>query len=311
MLEGLTFDDVILRPKMGVVDHRADVDIMVPELSLEIPLIASPMPSVASTSLIKTMYGLGGAGVVNRMQRTMQQRIDDWFSCPDPDVAIGLDYSEFLALHNVGARVFWIDVAHGHSERVLSFLDRIKKKRDNIYVVAGSVATFDGAEALVGAGADALRVGIGPGSVCTTRLVTGFGVPQLEAIEACCGHGSPVIADGGIRNSGDILKALAAGADAVMIGGLFARSIEASCGQPYGAHYGNASAKVNGHRAPEGISVEISSDEREPLVDIVKRLTWGLKSAISYAGARNIKELQENADWIKLTDAGRRESKLV
>lgn len=314
-IKDASFDDVLLKPGLGILDSRKDADISAPSLGLTIPLIAAPMPSVSSTSLISEMARLGGMGIVHRMNRTDLEIIADFHnSGVMPPVAIGLE-TDVSSLIYHGVNFLVLDVAHAHSLKALHKIDTIKDQYgSSVHIMAGSVATRDGAADVVEAGADSVRVGIGPGSVCTTRSVTGFGVPQLWAISECKegtydGNGGsylPIIADGGIRNSGDIVKALAAGADAVMIGGLFARSLEANSI----FHYGNASKRVNGHRAPEGMSVEIASDEREPLEDIVKRLTWGIRSGISYGGVTSIKELQEDHEWIRLTDAGRKESKL-
>lgn len=317
--DGLTFDDVLLRPQKGVLASRKDADISSPGLALDIPLIAAPMPSVATTRLLTEITRLGGCGVVHRMNRTARQVIDDYESCHVfPPVAIGLDVGVFEQLIEYGVRNFVLDVAHAHSKRALVFIQYVKSF-SGVRLVAGNIATAEAAYDLIDHGADVLKVGIGPGSVCTTRQVTGFGVPQLEAIHEVRraanefiwwdGNGPktiPVIADGGIRNSGDIVKALAAGADAVMIGKLFANSVEAGTS----VHFGNAAFRVNGHRAPEGTEISFT-DQSEPLEDIIKRLTWGIRSGISYAGATNIRELQENAEWIKLTDAGRKESKLA
>jgi IMP dehydrogenase/GMP reductase len=312
--EGLTFDDVLLRPKRGVLPSRKLADVSVPALGLKIPLIAAPMPSVASVPLLIEISRLGGMGVVHRMNRTVREIWDDYVAAVGPPaVAIGLELTKLDQLYENGVRRFVLDIAHAHSDVAIDNVEYIKKYYKDVYLIAGSVATYGGADELIEAGADALRVGIGPGSVCTTRQVTGFGVPQLEAIQDVSWYVKnnashiPIIADGGIRNSGDIVKALAAGADAVMIGGLFARSLEAQNG---GVHYGCASKRVNGHNAPEGTEETFTTDLAEPLEDIVKRLTWGIRSGISYAGATNIRELQENADWIRLTDAGRKESKL-
>ena len=309
-LTGLTFDDVLLRPQKGVLNSRSDADISSPLIGLSVPLIAAPMPSVASTNLLAEMARLGSYGVVHRMNRTAKEVISDYEnSHVMPPVAVGLNFFDFDALYDYGCRTFFLDVAHAHSNRAIKFIKCVSTY-PFAYLIAGNIATAEAAHDLVDAGADGLKVGIGPGSVCTTRQVTGFGVPQLEAIQevgsAVFDCGIPVIADGGIRNSGDIVKALAAGADAVMIGSLFARSIEAG-GL---SHYGNASHRVNGHNAPEGIEVNFETPA-EPLKDIIKRLCWGIRSGISYAGATNIKELRDNAEWIKLTEAGRAESKLV
>jgi len=313
-LEGCAFDDVLLKPQLGVLASRKDADISVKSFGLNIPLIAAPMPSVASTNLIREITRLGGMGVVHRMNRTEEQQISDYEnSYVHPPVAIGLD-EDIPILIDYGVKSFVLDVAHAHSSPVLDLIREIKKRFPEIFLTAGNIATSDGAFALAEAGADAIKVGIGPGHVCTTRQVTGFGVPQLQAIEESSRivrsnyfkREIPVIADGGIRNSGDIVKALAAGADAVMIGSLFARSIEAGNG---GVYWGNASSFVNNYWAPEGMHVNFV-EPPEPLEDIVKRLSWGIRSGISYAGATNIAELRENAEWIRISDAGRKESKL-
>jgi IMP dehydrogenase/GMP reductase len=306
-LDGLTFDDVLLRPQKGRLYSRKYADISVPQLGLKIPLISAPMPSVASTQLLTEITRLGGLGVVHRMNRTTEEMIADFNSAHGmPAVAYGFSTQDFAGLYEAGVRCFVLDVAHAHSNLGLAEIEDAKSWKDDIFLIAGNVATQEGAIQLAMAGADAIKVGIGPGSVCTTRQVTGFGVPQLEAIQQCSDVNVPIIADGGIRNSGDIVKALAAGADAVMIGSLFANSIEANNG---GMHYGCASKRVNGHHAPEGMEKEVEG--LEPLEDIVKRLTWGIRSGISYGGATNIRELQENAEWIRISDAGRVESKLV
>lgn len=309
-LSGLTFDDVLLRPQKGVLNSRKEADISCPSLSLDIPFISAAMPSVATTELISELTRLGGMGVVHRMNRGEQELISD-FEKTNRLAAVAVGLNTYInKLYEAGVMLFVLDIAHAHTDVSLKSISRFKKNYPFAKLIAGNVATAEGAYDLMNAGADAIKVGIGPGSVCTTRQVTGFGVPQLEAIQqARMGvedHRIPIIADGGIRNSGDIVKALAAGADAVMIGSLFAHAIEAENG---GTHYGCASHKVNGHNAPEGIEMTITAPP-EPLESIVKRLTWGIRSGISYAGATNIKELQENAEWIKLSDAGRKESKL-
>jgi IMP dehydrogenase len=310
-LDGLTFDDVLLVPQEGVVDSRADADISSPAFNLDIPIFSAPMPSVASIELMRGITKLGAAAVVNRMKRTPEQQLSDWSLVKHDNcyMAIGLDKEAFLYFCSSGVKKFVLDVAHAHSRKVIDFVMWVNGGAfTKCNLIAGNVATEEGAAELTSVGAQAIKVGIGPGSVCTTRQVTGFGVPQLGAIQSCRGYNGhrKIIADGGIRNSGDIVKALAAGADAVMIGSLFAHSIEAGAT----SHYGCASKQVNGHHAPEGTSFTIETPP-EPLEAIVKRLTWGIRSAISYGGATNIRELQENAEWIKLTDAGRKESKLA
>ncbi|MGC8629169.1 MAG: IMP dehydrogenase [Candidatus Micrarchaeia archaeon] len=231
-------------------------------------------------------------------------------------------------LLNAGADVLVIDVAHGHSDSVISLLKKIKKEFDT-EVIAGNVATKEGTEELIEAGADAVKVGIGPGHVCTTRLVAGAGVPQLTAIldsyEAAKAHGVPIIADGGISNSGDIVKALAAGASTVMIGSLFAGTDETP---GYIILRNNQKFKL--YRGMSSVSANIKKDELEnapfdseeivgegietfvpykgPVRDILSQLAGGIKSGLSYAGARNIEELRKNAEFIRLAPGARRES---
>lgn len=318
--EGLTFDDVLLCPQRAVLKSRKDADISFKNLS--IPIMSAPMPSVTSPQLASELIRLGGLPVIHRHQTIQEQckQLVEVETKMRPACAIGIhDGIQRTAdlYHDGLCTIFVIDVAHAHSDPVLDFVERWRQYFSDFYftLVVGNIATAEAAVELVEAGADAIKVGIGPGSVCTTRQVTGFGVPQLQAIDEVAtalsysnysGPKIPVIADGGIRNSGDIVKALAAGADVVMIGNLFAHANESNNN---GEHYGCASNKINSNHAPEGIIKSIEIDDMEPLEDIVKRLTWGIKSGISYAGATNIRELQENAEWIRLTDAGRRESK--
>jgi len=175
--------------------------------------------------------------------------------------------------------------------------------------MAGNIATLAGASFLAEAGADAIKVGIGPGAACTTREVTGFGVPQVTAIQnvSLVREYYPhvrIIADGGIRNSGDIVKALYFGASAVMIGSLFAGADEAPTP---GVYYGNASHIVNGHNAPEGVSGYV--ERRGSVKEIVKNLTWGIRSGLSYAGASTIPELRDNVRYQIITPNGLAESR--
>lgn len=225
-----------------------------------------------------------------------------------------------------------IDTAHGHSSRVLEAVRKVKAKFSDIEVVAGNVATAEATKALIDAGADAVKVGIGPGSICTTRVVTGAGVPQITAIFECVraarGTGVPIIADGGIKFSGDIAKAIAAGADSVMIGSLFAGTEEAPGevilyqGRNFKAYRGmgsiGAMKKGSGDRyaqegtvsdskfVPEGIEGRVAYKGK--LADMVTQLVGGLKSGMGYTGCRNITELQTKAKFIRITTAGLRES---
>lgn len=242
------------------------------------------------------------------------------------------------ALLEAGADVIVLDIAHGHADHCIEMVQALRSRFPQAQIIAGNVATGPGAVDLVQAGADAVKVGIGPGSICTTRVVTGFGVPQLTAIMDCAaalraaGLDAPIIADGGIRTSGDLVKALAAGADTVMIGSLFAGCEEAP-GAPVirngqkvkvvrgmaslGATIGRQTATQEmdesaeeqedwGKVVPEG--VEAIVPYRGYVAEILHQLVGGLRSGMSYGGAETLRELQENAEFIEITPAGVRES---
>ncbi|MCS7234101.1 MAG: IMP dehydrogenase [Synergistetes bacterium] len=232
------------------------------------------------------------------------------------------------ALIKAGVDVIVIDTAHGHSKRVIETLREIKACFPNLQVIAGNVATAEGAKALAEAGADGIKVGVGPGSICTTRVVAGAGVPQLsaimEAVSETRKRDIPIIADGGIRYSGDIVKALAAGAESVMIGSIFAGTEEAPGetilyqGRKYKAYRGMGSVSAmkesggeryfreGGKIVPEG--VEGMVPYKGSVKDVVDQLVGGIKAGMGYVGARNIQELQQKAHFIKVTYAAVRES---
>ncbi len=225
-----------------------------------------------------------------------------------------------------------VDTAHGHSGGVLRAVERIKRLSNAVEVIAGNVATPEAALALIEAGADGVKIGIGPGSICTTRIVAGVGVPQfsavLETAEACHARGVPAIADGGIRSSGDIAKAIAAGADAVMIGSLFAGTDESPGevflyqGRSYKAYRGmgsiGAMRKGSADRyfqqdvgeaeklVPEGIEGRVPY--KGPVAAVIHQLVGGLRAGMGYVGAATIAELQTNARFRRITGAGLRES---
>jgi IMP dehydrogenase len=247
-------------------------------------------------------------------------------------VGVGPDRLERLEkLISANVDIIVIDAAHGHSSGVVEAVKDTKRLYPQLELVAGNVATPEGAKALIEAGADAIKIGIGPGSICTTRIIAGVGVPQMTAIMECAKeavkHDVPIIADGGIRYSGDITKALAGGASSIMIGGLLA-GIEESPGEMVlfqGRTYkvyrgmGSIDAMREGSRdryfqdemrdeaklVPEGIVGRVPF--RGPLADTIYQLIGGLKSGMGYVGARDIKELQAKAKFIQITAAGLRE----
>ena len=247
-------------------------------------------------------------------------------------IGVGPDREERVgALKRAGVDVLCIDTAHGHSHNVIEALKATRRECPEVEVIAGSVATADGAQALIEAGADALRVGMGPGSICTTRVVSGVGVPQITAIMECVAIAEPrrvpVIADGGIRFSGDLTKALAAGASTVMIGSLFAGAEESPGetilyqGRTYKLHRGMGSLGAMMERTrdrygqeevpdsklvPEGIEGRVPY--RGSLFSTIDQLIGGLQSGMGYIGAANLTELRRRAKFIRVSDAGQRES---
>ena len=236
------------------------------------------------------------------------------------------------ALIDAGVDVLVVDTAHGHSAGVLAQVGRIKRLSNAVQVVAGNVATPDGARALIDAGADAIKIGIGPGSICTTRVVAGVGVPQFSAVmetaAACHAHDIPAIADGGIRTSGDIVKAIGAGADAVMVGSLLAGTDEAPGevflyqGRSYKSYrgMGSISAMSRGSAdryfqqditdslklVPEGVEGRVGY--KGPMSGVIHQLVGGLKAGMGYTGSATVADLQEKATFRRITGAGLRES---
>ncbi|HYC69441.1 IMP dehydrogenase [Brevundimonas sp.] len=241
-------------------------------------------------------------------------------------------YERSMALAEAGVDVVVIDTAHGHSVQVSRVVERIKRESNRIQIIAGNVATYDAARALIDAGADAVKVGIGPGSICTTRIVAGVGVPQLtaimEAVRAAKESGAPVIADGGIKYSGDLAKAIAAGASAAMMGSMFAGTDESPGevflyqGRSYKSYRGmgsvGAMARGSADRyfqkevsdqmklVPEGI--EGQTPYKGPIAPVLHQMVGGLRAAMGYVGAASIADFQQRARFVRITGAGLRES---
>lgn len=238
------------------------------------------------------------------------------------------------ALLEAGADVIVVDIAHGHSENAVNTVSHIKKAFPECELIAGNVATADGTEDLIKAGVDAVKVGVGSGSICITRVITGSGVPQLTAVIDCAKvgrkHDIPIISDGGIRNSGDLTKALAAGASSVMVGSILGGTDESpgsfmsKNGKRFKIYRGMASFYASlGRKSKENGNISIEDDEindyvaegveamvpyKGSVTDILKQLTGGVRSGLSYCGAHTIKQMQENAEFIKMSGAGFAES---
>ena len=240
-------------------------------------------------------------------------------------------YERAMALSEAGVDVVVIDTAHGHSAQVSRVVERIKRESNRIQIIAGNVATHDAARALIDAGADAVKVGIGPGSICTTRIVAGVGVPQLtaimEAVRAAKASGAPVIADGGIKYSGDLAKAIAAGASVAMMGSMFAGTDESPGevflyqGRSYKSYRGMGSVGAMGAGSadryfqkevetqklvPEGI--EGQTPYKGPISPVLHQMVGGLRAAMGYVGAATIADFQQRARFVRITGAGLRES---
>ncbi len=324
---GLTFDDVLLVPNYAN-ESRDDGHIAtrLGEYWFKIPIISANMDTITGIDMAAAMAKLGGLGILHRFM-SVEENVSAYkevrkynFSC-NTGVSIGVGGSEIRRaeeLYHAGARLFCVDIAHAHSKAVGKTISYLKKRYDDIYIIAGNVATREGANYLDSKGADAIKVGIGAGSVCTTREVTGFGVPQLTAIMDCARIDKPIIADGGIRTSGDAVKALAAGATMVMLGGMLAGTDEI-CGYQ-GTYRGMASKEAReareaggiteamaraGEAATEGISITV--DSKGSVAGVIKEIIGGIKSGLSYCGAKNLDELRRKAVFMEVTSSSTKE----
>jgi IMP dehydrogenase len=334
MNEALTYDDVLLVPQYSDIASRSEVCIgsdLDSCTRLDIPIISSPMDTVTEWEMAATMSKVGGLGIIHRynspseqaghVHKALSSLEEEDRKCVGAAIGVNGDYIDRVAmLIDAGAEIICIDVAHGHHIMVHKALKRIKDEfQDTVHIMAGNIATADGYKQLVDWGADSVRAGIGGGSICSTRIQTGFGVPSIETIEQCSNLelGVPIVADGGIRNSGDIVKALASGADFVMIGSLLAGTNQTPGavvnrdGRKYKTYRGMASKEAQtawrgSGSFSEGIATMVPYKGDAGYV--LKEMVEGIASGFSYAGARDIKELWSKAEFIKQTAAGRQES---
>lgn len=323
--KALSYNDVILIPQYSEVPSRESPSLNV-ELAgyrLETPIISSNMDTVTEDEMAIAMWKSGGIGALHRFM-TIEENVKMYERIrskgKDCFVSVGTnDYEERTrALFDVGARRVIIDVAHGHTSMMKAAIEGLRKALgSSIYIMAGNVATGQGASDLAKWGANGVKVGIGGGGACKTRLVTGHGMPMFSSILECSAaidngdYVADIIADGGIRTSGDIVKALAAGADVVMVGSLLASSNEAPGERDTAlglkTYRGMSSHAAQANRAgplpaEEGVSVQIPMTG--PVSWTLNELTRGTKSGLSYSGAFNIKELRSKAVWREQTDAG-------
>lgn len=336
-VKGYTFDDVLIIPDYSDIDSRSIPDVttkLTNEINLAAPIIASCMDTVTEYRMARVMHYFGGLGILHRFAPT-KDRVEWVYRLARYKdagqliaTAIGVSSEERAIaeqLVGTGADILVVDVAHGDSSYCLAMVEWLKSKFPTLTVIAGNVATANGTIRLQEAGADAIRVGIGPGAACTTRIVTGVGVPQLTAIMDCSEVATvPIIADGGIKSSADFAKAIAAGASAVMCGSILAGSDESpgeKVRQPDGHYYkeyrGMASkhAQIDRHQG----NVDEASIVAEgaaglvrytgPVSNTIQQMVGGLKSSMSYVNARNISEFQYKAEFMEVTSFTVQENK--
>jgi len=334
--KGYSFDDVLIIPKYNKIYSRKDVSLrtrVTKNYEIDIPILAANMDTVCKSEMAIALGKLGGLGVIHRFL-TIEEQTEEVRKVKENNLivaaAIGVKdlESRVKSLVDAGADILVMDVAHGHSKRVGKAIDYLKENYPLIDVMAGNIATKDAAEYFLHKKADAVKVGIGPGSLCTTRLMAGAGVPQLTAImdvyEATKGK-IPICADGGIKKSADIVKAIGAGADTVMLGNLLAGTYETpgeiieKDGGKLKKYRGSASysaavkkAEINGDADTKPISVEGEETlipYKGSINPIIEKLLGGLASGMTYIGAGKMEEIVGNADFIEMTNSGQEESR--
>ena len=321
-----SFDDVLLRPKHSNIVSRSDIDLTLDvgtAKPMTLPVFAAPMDTIMGADMARAMYEAGGRGIMHRyctiadQVRTIREAGCELFAA----VGITGDYYErAFELVEAGAAGLCVDVAHGDHTLAKAAVHNLRQAFPDIHIMAGNVATLSAFDLLADAGATSIRVGVGGGSICSTRIQTGHGVPTFQSVLECSLSTSDalLVADGGIKNSGDMVKALAAGADAVMVGRMLAGtketpgSVISNPGEPPVKVYrGMASPEAQvdwrgKYSSNEGVSrtVLLKGSACETLFQIDK----GIRSGLSYSGAKNVRKLQATAEFIVQTAAGARES---
>jgi len=330
--EAVTYDDMLIVPQYSDITSRSDVDITsyLGHKEFALPIIASPMDTVSETQMALTMSRAGGLAVLHRYNTITEQQemakevvnYTDWAGQVSAAIGVTGDYLERAeALIAVGTDILCVDVAHGHHSLMKKALTTLREAFGNhVYIIAGNVCTLEGINDLADWGANAVRCNIGGGSICSTRIVTGHGLPGLQTIFDCARTDREVaiIADGGIKSSGDIVKALAAGADFVMCGSLLAGTTE-SPGKIISLpnnirvkeYRGMASsdAQLDWRKkssTPEGVASYVPF--KGSVTDILTDLEGGIRSGLSYTGAHNLTEMRHKVEWARQTTAGNHES---
>lgn len=327
-MDAFTFDDILLVPSYNHFASRRDVETTVTDrtgkLTLELPLISANMDTVTEAPMANFMAKNGAMGSLHRYM-DVQKNVDEFKKSPKKTfVSCGISDSELErveALIGAGADYFMIDVAHAHSRYVGHQIKRLREMIKDRCLAAGNVATYAGADYLASCGADIIKVGIGGGSACTTRIKTGFGVPTLYSVKECARVDRSIIADGGLRTPGDIVKALAFGADYVMLGGMLSGTKvtpgdvhKDENGRSYKRYRGMASREASEDqfgtmpewKTAEGVSFTVPYREDEDA--IIADIRGGLRSGLTYAGAVNIRELQRKLSYLVVSHASQKES---
>lgn len=323
-----TFDDILLVPAYNHFESRRLVETKVTDkskkLTIDLPVISSNMDTVTGHEMATFMASKGGMGALHRFM-TIEENIAQFKKSPEKTfVSVGCSEAELEraeALKDAGANYFCIDVAHAHAKYVGKMLKKLRGVVSDRCIMAGNVATYAGADYLVSCGADIIKVGIGGGSVCSTRIKTGYGVPMLTCISDCARIDRSIVADGGIRTAGDIVKALAFGADFVMIGGILAgtaptpgKVITKADGTKVKQYRGMASREaqedfmggMHEWKTAEGVATEVPY--REDHEYILNDIIGGVRSGLTYAGAEDVAALQRKLDYMIVTNASRIES---
>ena len=321
----LTFDDVGLVPKFNKILSRLHTDLktQLGRDSFKSPFIPANMDSVIGPKLAQICKERGAPIIFHRFA-PIEEQVKWTKEFPEADMSLGVQESSanLEALYEAGCRRFCIDIAHGHSQVVLDAIKKIKDFDKMNQVIAGNVCTYNGVMDLAEAGANIIKVGVGPGAACITRMMTGFGVPQFSAIKECSSakhdllYGKSIkielIADGGIKHPRDAVLALAAGADAVMMGSIFARTFESAApkreveGKTIGRYRGQASSEFMNEyfgdtkkRQAEGVAFDV--EITKSAVDIFEEYEGGLRSALTYCGTDNLDNFRKNAEIFEST----------
>ena len=338
--KGLCFDDILLVPRKSNVESRHSVNLTMSigssknTIILKTPIIAAPMDTVCGPEMCIAMHELGGLGILHRYM-SKQDQVNFSRKLIEQQCVFGVAISsndnfikQAQLLYDVGVRIMLVDTANGHGLYAVNAVKELRDTFDDVHIMAGNVATADGFANLAKAGANSVRVGIGGGSACTTRIVSGHGVPTLTSIMDCDSwkeefdsitHGCSIIADGGIRNIGDMVKAFAAGANAVMVGSMLSGTDE-SPGNVFVDAEGKRVKKFRGMASAdaqkdstgvvsvaEGISTTIPY--KGSVVNIINQVRGGLGSGCSYSGCFNLFELSNFAKYVEVTSASLNESK--